>query len=110
MATYPDIEASTIVTSLTEIELEQSESGIVRGQDLNAITNLYEIVIKHIAIDETDTQTLKTFFVDNRDTIITTRTVRDRETYDCLLDQEPIVEDHAKDFKNVTWNLVGTRN
>ena len=109
MAVYPDIDVTSSIKAIRENDLTTSESGVIRGQDLNA-SSLYEITLSHVTISVGNVGTLQTFFDTNRNTIITTRTLRDGNTYDCKLVKEPEIKDRNPTHKDVVQRLTGTRN
>ena len=107
--TYPDVDATSTIKAFRENEVTISESGVIRGQDLNA-DDLYRITITHLAISSSDVTTLRTFFDNNRNVAITTRTLKDGHNYNCVLSEEPNIKDRGADHKDVTQSLEGTRN
>jgi len=107
---YPTLSAqSSTIQELNRNELQASDGGSLRGQNLNA-DQYYRVVITHEAILPAEITTLKDYFTANRNTVITTTTLSDQNTYDCLLVTEPVIDDITKTHFKVTWTLEGTRN
>lgn len=107
--TYPDVPTKSGIKSQWESDITPAEDGTIRGQDLNA-ASLYKIKLTHTAISSAQVTTLQTFFTNNRNVVITTRTLKDGFTYNCILDQEPVVKDRSTSHKDVNQSLEGTRN
>jgi len=107
---YPTLSAqSSTIQALTRNEIQASDGGTIRGQDLNA-DNYYRIVITHEPILPADVTTLQDYFDANRNTVITTTTLSDQNTYECLLVTEPVIDDISKTHKKAVWTLEGVRN
>ena len=109
MATYPSIDAQTKVTPKQTLKIDISEGGDLRAQDLTA-ADMYDIDIEHPWIDAADVTTLQSFFATNKNLTITTQTLADGNTYDCLMVKGPVVLEHNGIFRTVKQKLVGTRN
>ena len=109
MATYPAIDARTKIKPRQTLKIDISEGGDLRGQDFSA-ADQFDIEIEHPWIDASDVTTLQSFFTNNKNLTITTQTLADGNTYDCLMMKGPEVAEHNGVYRTVKQRLHGTRN